>query len=170
MPLNGVSRIMKQMDWGSAAPFMSTGNIGAGEVEGSDAFVLIAPQNIVGYSIVPFLSEMVEAAEAQGKPLIILNPKLGDIPSSGGVMGIMGRQGRQDFAKTFMPAYHFRLLYISASMYPIMGALRYSYGGQWEVYERVELGQRQEEYKLIGKFDEEPKPPQITQCFRDSGY
>lgn len=31
------------------------------------------------------------------------------------------------------PAYHFRLLYKGVTMYPIMGALRHSYGGPWEV-------------------------------------
>ena len=50
---------MKAMDWGPAAPFLATGQIGAEEVEGADAFVLVAPQNIVGHSIVPFLGEMV---------------------------------------------------------------------------------------------------------------
>lgn len=59
LSLNGVPRIMKAMDWGSATPFLSTGNIGGKEVEGADAFVIVAPQNIVGHSIVPFLEEMV---------------------------------------------------------------------------------------------------------------
>ena len=33
----------------------------------------------------------VEAAEAAGKCMILVNPKLGDIPSANGVMGVMGR-------------------------------------------------------------------------------
>lgn len=39
-----------------------------------------------------------------------------------------------EFADSFVPAYHFRLLYSSsAMMYPIRGALRHVYGGPWEV-------------------------------------
>lgn len=38
-----------------------------------------------------FLNVQVNASEAAGKPMILINPNLGDIPSSGGVMGIMGR-------------------------------------------------------------------------------
>ena len=45
-----------------------------------------------------------------------------------------GRKERMAFADSFMPAYHFRLLYASsAMMYPIRGALRHVYGGAWEV-------------------------------------
>ena len=37
------------------------------------------------------------------------------------------------FAKTFEPAYHFRLLYLPGVLYPIMGALRYCAGESWQV-------------------------------------
>lgn len=38
------------------------------------------------------------------------------------------------FAASFQPAYHFRLLFMSSQMsYPIMGALRHSFGEPWEV-------------------------------------
>ena len=33
-----------------------------------------------------------------------------------------------------------------------MGALRFSFGGPWEVFRRVELGTRQEEYQWIGSY------------------
>lgn len=143
-------------------------------------------------------------------------------------------------------AYHFRLLYKGVTMYPIMGALRHSYGGPWEVgawecnlcgrqglgaacvhwrgsggwhacplmqllsapsagqgalpsrhcgppldsctraclpacqgppthfptppclqvFRRVQLAPGEEEYRLIGSFEQEPKPPAITDAFR----
>ena len=45
-----------------------------------------------------------------------------------------GRAERMAFADSFVQAYHFRLLYLSsAMMYPIMGAMRHSYGQPWEV-------------------------------------
>ena len=80
---------------------------------------------------------MVAAAEqAGGKPLVLINPKLTDIQSSGGVMGTRGRQERLDFAASFATGYAFRLLYKGAAMHPIMGALRHEYGGPWEVRRR----------------------------------
>jgi adenylate kinase len=168
LSLNGVMRIMKQMDWGDCAGSIKFGNIYGKEVEDADAFVLISPQNMTGQSIVPFLKEMAEAAEESNKPFIIVNPQLTDVPSSGGIMGVRGRAERQNFVLTFPPAYHFRLLYRGSSMYPIMGALRYRFGNAWEVYRRDELGPRQEEYKLIGIYDKEPGGSEITECFRKS--
>lgn len=39
-----------------------------------------------------------------------------------------------DFEDSFIIAYHFRLLYVSSAlMYPIMGALRKTYDGDWQV-------------------------------------
>ncbi|KAL4425639.1 hypothetical protein ABPG75_009655 [Micractinium tetrahymenae] len=166
LSLNGVMRIMNQMDWGEAKDRIKLGNLGAAEVEGADAFVLISPQNIVGHSVIPLLEEMAEAAGAAGKPLVLINPKLGDIQSAGGVMSVRGRQDRLDFTSTFVTAYHFRLLYKSVMMHPIMGALRHEYGGPWEVFRRVELGPGKEEYQPIGSFETEPKPPQITEAFK----
>lgn len=50
------------------------------------------------------------------------------------VFGCRGRKGRMAFAASFQPAYHFRLLFMSSQMsYPIMGALRHSFGEPWEV-------------------------------------
>ena len=45
LSLNGVGRLMQRMDWGPAAELISRAErLGAEEVEGADAFVLIAPQ------------------------------------------------------------------------------------------------------------------------------
>lgn len=65
--------------------------------------------------------------------MILINAVLKDLPSSGGMMGIRGRKERMEFAESFETAYHFRLLYTSGTYFPIKGALRYSYGGPWEV-------------------------------------
>ena len=54
------------------------------QVDGSDVYLIIAPQNIVGASIFEDLRDMREAA---GKaPIVLINPNLTDRPSSGGVM------------------------------------------------------------------------------------
>lgn len=159
------------MQWGDASEFIQLGNLGANEVDSADAFILIAPQNVTGHSVLPLLEPMAAAADAQGKPIIMINAKLGDVPSSGGVMGVRGRQERQDFVLTFQPAYHFRLLYLGAGAYPIMGALRHTWGGPWEVFRRMDFvdedtGGRWEEYVLAGSFETEPDAGKITECFR----
>lgn len=190
LSLSGVMRIMQQMDWGEAKEFISLGNLGAAEVNGSknntridgenvqgqnsdpDVFILISPQNLTGQSVLPLLKEMTEEADKLNKSVILINAKLGDIPSSGGLMGVRGRQDRQDFIKTFTPAYHFRLLYLGAGPYPIMGALRYTYGGPWEVLKRIdfiepETGEREEAYQIVGRFlEKEPGAGEITECFQ----
>ena len=170
LSLSGVTRIMGQMDWGAATDFIQLGNLGAGEVEGADVLILIAPQNVTGHSVLPLLEETAAAAGAAGKPMILINPKLGDIPASGGVMGVRGREERTNFVDTFLPAYHFRLLYLSAAAYPIMGALRYSWKGPWEVFRRVDTvdgeGARAEAYQVAGEFEAQPNASQITECFQ----
>ena len=134
-----------------------------------------------------------EAAEAAGKTIILINPQLVDLPSSGGVMGVKGRKERLEFGRTFYPAYHLRLLYIGkrlilytfahggtlclihfyfiffawtgAAMYPIMGALRFAHGGAWEVWQRVDIAKKVEAFKLIAEFPEEPLGDKITAAF-----
>lgn len=165
LSLNGVKRIMASMDWGDAADFVSLGAVGAAEVDESDYYILVAPQNVVGDTIMTSLGEHVAAAEAKGKSVVLVNPVLKDLPSHSGIMGVRGRAERMAFADSFDVAYHFRLLFLPGSWYPIMGALRYVYGKQWEVFKRADIGRRQEEYQLIGSFDHEPSGAEITKCF-----
>ena len=54
----------------------------------------------------------------------------------------------------------------SLVQYPIMGAMRHTWGGPWEVLRRVQKGPGEEEYVCIGSWDKEPTPPQITEAFR----
>lgn len=131
--------------------------------------ILISPQNITGHSVLPLIEEMVEKAQPN-KKIIMINPRLGDIPSSAGVMGIRGRQERQDFIASFLVAYHFRLLYLGMGPYPIMGALRHEYNSTWDVYKRIEAvteeGLRNERYILLKQFESEPNASMITECFQ----
>ncbi|KAH8974661.1 hypothetical protein BDL97_01G113300 [Sphagnum fallax] len=69
------------------------------------------------------LKAMVNAAG--NKPVIIVNPRLKDVPGPGGVMQTMGRDKRMEFAESFYTCYNFRLLYTSGTLYPILGAFRY---------------------------------------------
>jgi adenylate kinase len=167
LALSGVRRILNQMDWGEDE--VAIGQLGRDQIDECDAYVIISPQNTTGNSVVPLIAEMVE--EADGKDIILINPQLADIMSSGGVMSVRGRQERMDFISEFIPAYHFRLLYIGMGPYPIMGALRYVHGGLWEVYRRVDYkeendGTPRERYDLLETFETEPDSKQITEAFK----
>ena len=65
--------------------------------------------------------------------MILVNPILTDIPGHSGVMGVRGRESRIKFADSFEPIYHFRLLYVAGTFYPIMGALRKTFEDEWKV-------------------------------------
>eukprot|EP00899_Mesostigma_viride_P011983 jgi/Mesvir1/20786/Mv07896-RA.1 len=168
LALNGVRKIMELMDWGAEggfAEFVRLGAIGADQVApDDDVFIIVAPQSIVGHSIIPLLQDMLTAVG--DRPMILINPNLNDIPSAGGVMQVRGRDKRIEFASTFEDAYHFRLLYRSgAEMYPIYGALRYFFGHPWEVYKRNYLGQGEEEYVFARAYNTEPSRSAITDVF-----
>ncbi len=172
LALSGVRRILQQMDWGEVSEQIEIGQLGGDQIDDCQTYILISPQNITGHSVLPLISEMVDEAQADGKEIIMINPQLGDIMSSGGVMSVRGRQERMDFISTFTTAYHFRLLYIGMGPYPIMGALRYSYGGDWNIYKRVDFkaedGSPQELYDMIQACGQEPDSSIITAAFKRS--
>ena len=145
--LNGVAKLLQMMDWqsdpgelyeGILEHHVRFGAVGAdhvlNEVRDSssgnvtqhqdDAFILIAPQSMVGTdsSIFPLLQEMVEAV-GPDRPIILINPDLKDKISSAGQQSVRGRQARIDFAKTFQTCFHFQNIYVSGTSYfPILGA------------------------------------------------
>ena len=160
LSLNGVRKILELMDWGDADEFISQDTIG-GEVPQDDDsyFIVIAPQNIVGYSVLPYLQDMEKAAG--DRPIIMINPKLGDIQSAGNVMSIRGRGERREYVSGWEEIYHFRLLYRKPYFFPIYGALRYA-GDKWELYKK--FGKMEtEEYKLQRTYEAgEPDAGEIT--------
>ena len=67
-------------------------------------------------------------------PMLLVNPKLGDIQSANNVMSVRGRAEREAYKAIFKTIYHFRLLYKRPFWFPIFGAVRYSYGKEWQLY------------------------------------
>ncbi|KAJ7295642.1 hypothetical protein O6H91_03G008700 [Diphasiastrum complanatum] len=169
MPLQlaGTRRILEAMDWGSygaKGTFINIGAIGSKEVEPEDdVFLLMAPQNSVGTCIIDDLQAMVQAAGR--RPVIIVNPMLKDLPAAGGVMQIGGRETRMQFAASFFTCYNFRLLYLSGTLYPILGALRMKYPAPYEVYKRLEDDNGKEKYVLLATFKDEPSSSEIGDAF-----
>ena len=172
LQLSGVRRLLDMMDWVDAAggenllgEWVKTGALDVDELaEGDDAdvVIIIAPQNIVGHSIMPKLEAFVERCEAGNKQVVLLNDKLDDIPSSEGVMGVRGRQERRDYAATFKDLYHFRLVFKKPYFYPIYGAVRKAFGHPWQIYKRRKITQKTEEYVVCKTLEKQPNRDQLT--------
>lgn len=164
LQLAGSRKILEFMDWGdygAMGTFINIGAVGASEVDKEDdMFVLIAPQNAVGNCIIDDMRAMTDAAG--DRPVILVNPRLKDMPASSGVMQTMGRDMRLKYAASFETCYSFRLLYYAGSFYPVMGALRMAYPNKYEIYRRVDEPNGKEKYVLIAEFDEKPTPDDIT--------
>ncbi|KAF9612933.1 hypothetical protein IFM89_004349 [Coptis chinensis] len=169
MPLQlaGTRKILEFMDWGNygaMGTFVNIGSIGAKEVdEQDDVFILVAPQNAVGNCIIDDLKAMTDAAG--NRPVILINPRLKDLPASSGIMQTMGRDKRLEYAASFQNCYSFRLLYYAGTQYPIMGALRMSYPYCYELYKRMNEPSGKEKYVLMATFVKKPDVDEINDAF-----
>uniref|UniRef100_A0A7N0T106 adenylate kinase n=1 Tax=Kalanchoe fedtschenkoi TaxID=63787 RepID=A0A7N0T106_KALFE len=169
MPLQlaGTRKILEFMDWGeygAKGTFINIGSIGAGEVdEEDDAFILVAPQNAVGNCIIGDLQAMTTAAGK--RPVILVNPRLQDLPGSSGIMQTMGRDKRLEYAASFENCYFFRLLYYAGTQYPIMGALRMSHPYRYELYKRVDDPSGKEKYVIMSTYPKRPSIDEINNAF-----
>ncbi|CAM8920868.1 unnamed protein product [Rhodiola kirilowii] len=169
MPLQlaGTRKILEFMDWGeygAKGTFINIGAIGANEVdEEDDAFILVAPQNAVGNCIIGDLQAMTTAAGK--RPVILINPRLQDLPGSSGIMQTMGRDKRLEYAASFEICYFFRLLYYAGTQYPIMGALRMSHPYRYELYKRVDDPSGKEKYVIMSTYPKRPSIDEINDAF-----
>jgi adenylate kinase len=137
-------------------------------VIGDDVFIILCPQNMVGTdtSVIPILQEMVEAAG--DRPVILINPSLGDKLSSGGQQSFRGRQERLDFCNSFQSIFHMECLYMSGTSYfPIVGALtKLSPSSPWVAYQRRDLLNNEGEvYIPVLCAESRPSSDMILSCF-----
>ncbi|CAN4096604.1 unnamed protein product [Withania somnifera] len=169
MPLQlaGSRKILEYMDWGeygALGTFVNIGSIGGKEVDKQDdLFILVAPQNAVGNCIIDDMKAMTDAAG--NRPVILVNPKLKDLPGSSGIMQTMGRDKRLEYAASFEMCYQFRLLYFAGTQYPIMGALRMSYPYPYELYKRVDESPGKEKYVSLATFAKRPNIDELNDAF-----
>lgn len=169
MPLQlaGSRKILEFMDWGDYGAmdtFIKIGSIGAKEVdEQDDMFILVAPQNAVGNCIIDDLEAMTDAAGP--RPVILVNPRLKDLPSSSGIMQTIGRDKRMAYAASFEICYFFRLMYYAGTQYPIMAALRMSYPYNYELFKRIDEAPGKEKYVMLTSFPKRPTTEEINHAF-----
>ncbi|KMZ56358.1 Adenylate kinase [Zostera marina] len=163
LQLAGSRRILELMDWGNydaMGTFINIGPIGIkGVDEQDDIFILLAPQNAFGNCIIDDLQALTDAAGK--RPVILVNPRLKDLPASNGVMQTIGRDKRMEYAASFQNCYFLRLLYLAGTQYPIMGAIRMSYPYKYELYKRID-DSGYEKYVTIGSFPERPTIDEIN--------
>lgn len=168
LQLAGTRKILEFMDWGdygAKGAFINIGAVGASEVDKEDdMFILIAPQNAVGNCIIDDMRAMTDAAG--DRPVILVNPRLKDMPASSGVMQTMGRDMRLKYAASFETCYSFRLLFYAGTFYPIMGALRMGYPNKYEIYRRVDEPNGKEKYVLLAELMDKPTADDITNAFK----
>lgn len=165
LALASMRPILERMDWGSGlsesekfcpADFALSKGVSRpeslvrlGEISGSDVaedddvIIVIAPQNVIGGMVIELLGELVESASTLGgrqRPVLLLNPSLGDRPSSNNVMQIRGRAERREFENSFTDIYEMRLLYPSSGgyMFPIRGlVLKKDHESPWVIYSKA---------------------------------
>jgi hypothetical protein len=109
--------------------------------------------------VIELLEDMVTAAN--GRPMILINPNLGDRPSSNNRMQIRGRAERRAFADSFLEIYEMRLLYPSSGgyMFPISGLLmKQDHIAPWIVYQKSEDENGREKYEIEAAFPPYPAP------------
>mmetsp|Transcript_2988 Transcript_2988/g.3129 ORF Transcript_2988/g.3129 Transcript_2988/m.3129 type:complete len:449 (+) Transcript_2988:231-1577(+) len=176
MSLSGMRQILEGMDWGTTLTteeraqqgdvknprkeaLIRFGCIGADQVaEDDDVVIIIAPQNTVNGELVTLLDDMCKSAK--GRPIILINPKLGDQPSANDVMQIRGRAERKIIENSFQDIFTVRLLYPSNGgyMYPIRGmVVKKSYHSMWVAYLHSDK-KSPDEYSIIGAFPPNPSP------------
>lgn len=194
LSLNGVRRLLEGMDWGEsteelfASKYIRFGDLASESSvdDEDDVFVVLAPQSLVGCSIVEALESFCSKV-GEDRTVVLVNPRLGDVASPQGVMSTRGRAGRLEFAKSFREIYKFRLVVPRGrAFFPILGALvKASHDTPYVAYVRTEAsvsgasyadsaakakavkdGDLTETYVPIAAFNDAPTDTQIAAALR----
>lgn len=133
----------------------------SGVDDDDEAVVVVTPCNATN---TPVVQDVIKLAERVGpdRPLILINPRLNDVPSAAGVMGVSGRAERNVFRESYNYPFYMRLLFDSGTMYPLRGVLYRAYPGPWQVWQPAGNPREETEtYKLIGEYKVMPNGSQI---------
>ncbi|KAA8496874.1 Adenylate kinase 5, chloroplastic [Porphyridium purpureum] len=100
-----------------------------------DVFIFVSPTNAQGAPVVEQVMSTVERIGSE-RPILLINPRLGEVPSHSGVMQVQGRRERLDFVGQIPRAFVMELLYKSGTWYPLRGILFRAYPGDFELWKR----------------------------------
>ena len=114
---------------------------------------------MVGAEVTGLLEALV--LSARGRPVLLLNPSLGDRPSSNNVMQIRGRAERRAVMDSFRDIFVLRLLYPSSGgyMYPIRGlVVKQGFHAPYVAYSKQTDPAGRELYAPSGPSPRSPSP------------
>lgn len=83
-----------------------------------DIVLLLSPTNAVSIPVTESLADLVE--RVAHRPIILLNPRLADIPSHSGVMQVAGRAERISLLEKFHQIFYMRLLFDSGKVFSLL--------------------------------------------------
>lgn len=137
--------------------------------EEDQVVVVISPTNAVSVPTIVSLMDMV--ARVKGKPVILLNPRLADVPSHSGVMQVGGRKERLEFLEGIEEVFCVKLLFDAGTNYPLRGILYRAYPGNWEVWKAQLDGEDKDEgyYKILEQ-KTRPSGDEIGKAFSKDRY
>lgn len=130
-----------------------------------DLIIVVSPTNAVSIPVVTSVEQLVQ--RVPDKPIILLNPRLNDVPSHSGVMQASGRAERIAFMQTFKDIFYMRLLFKSGTSYPLRGILYHAYPGPWQVWRSLDNTM---DYNLILSSEDSPPSEDINRAFSRDTY
>lgn len=100
---------MSVTEWPDTA--VRSGNLeDTGDLDDDDeAIIVLSPTNAVSIPVINGVMDIV--TRAKGRPVLLLNARLDDVPSHSGVMQVSGRADRIAFLKSIQDIFYLRLLY-----------------------------------------------------------
>jgi hypothetical protein len=106
---------MDKMDWGEVLDFVKFGNVGADQIDDSQYYIIIAPQNVVGSTIMAKLLEMVrDQAPCPGFCMNGYHCPLMNTNTCGKIWGAASNSNMQTSIHTHEGAFHTNLCDLQA--------------------------------------------------------
>lgn len=169
--------MMQSMDlWGGEESMASVLRVAdlenpRGVAEDDEAVLVITPSNATGMPVVKDVMDMV-ARVGSTRPIVLINPRLRDIPSAAGVMGVGGRAARGEFLGNMSYPFYLRLLYDTATLFPLRGIMYHEHGSPWQLWRPDGGGDEGgdsdvhalDSFRLIGEFEDMPRGDDITEA------
>lgn len=129
-----------------------------------DILFVLSPTNAVSIPVIESVSNLV--AHVRDKPIVLINPRLDEVPSHSGVMQVTGRAERLELISRFTDVFYMRLLFDSGRNFPLRGILYKAYPAPWQAW----FSPKSDEYQLTLESEEKPQPDTIGDSFRRVRY
>lgn len=122
-----------------------------------EAIIALAPTNASGMPVINDVMDMVDRV-GRSRPIILINPRLSDVPSAAGVMQVHGRAERTDFMSAVSFTFYLRLLFDAGTQYPLRAILCRQYPEPWQLWRP----NADDTYNEIAEFDALPTSSEMS--------